>query len=64
MEKSASKGKLWGLTSGNMIGRVWSEDFLLLLNWWIHGYRVSEFTVSHLNEAVKRDEDKWMWSSE
>lgn len=49
MEKSVFWGKFWGLTSGNLIGRVWSEDFLLLLNWWIQGYRVREFTCSHLN---------------
>lgn len=52
MEKSASSGKLWGLTSGNLTGRVWSEDFLLLLYWWIQGYTVREFTCSHLKGAV------------
>lgn len=58
MEKSEVSGKLWGLTSGNVIGRVWSEDFLLLLNWWIQGYRVREFTFSHLNGTVQIESDK------
>jgi hypothetical protein len=26
------------------------DDLLLLLNWWIHRYRVMELTFSHLKE--------------
>lgn len=53
MEKSEFSDKLWGSTSGNLTGRVWSEAFLLLLNWWIQGYRVRAFTFSHLNGAKR-----------
>jgi len=50
IEKSESAGRLCGLTSGKDTGLVWSEDILLLLNWWIQGYRVKAFSSSHLRD--------------
>lgn len=35
MEKLEPGGRLWGSTSGKKMGRIWSADLRLLLNWWI-----------------------------